>query len=41
MSLLASILPANVIRQLKQGVTLIAQFHQEVTILFSGGEIKY
>ncbi|KXZ45709.1 hypothetical protein GPECTOR_51g695 [Gonium pectorale] len=35
MSLLASILPANVIRQLKQGVTLIAQFHQEVTILFS------
>ncbi|GLC61564.1 hypothetical protein PLESTB_001770200 [Pleodorina starrii] len=34
-SLLGSILPANVIRQLKQGVTLIAQFHQEVTILFS------
>ena len=36
MSLLASILPSNVIRQLKQGVTLIAQFHQQVTILFSG-----
>ena len=35
LSLLASILPSNVITQLKQGATLIAQFHERVTILFS------
>lgn len=31
--LLRSILPPNVIAQLKRGVTLIAQFHENVTIL--------
>ncbi|KAJ9534135.1 hypothetical protein QJQ45_002135 [Haematococcus lacustris] len=33
--LLRSILPSNVISQLKRGQPLVAQFHQEVTILFS------